>query len=60
MIIIGVERSWRNRSVTVCLVCRIEIVYGVFVAIKIRQILCSTLNGRFLRHLTLFLFFVEI
>ena len=27
---------WRNRLVTVCLVCRIEIVYGVFVAMKIR------------------------
>ena len=60
MIIIGAERSWRNRSVTVCLVCRIETVYGVFVAVKIRQILCSTSNGSFLRHVTLFLFFGEI
>ena len=38
MIIIGAERSWQNRSVTVCLVCRIEMEYGVFVAVKIRQI----------------------
>ena len=37
VIIIGVERSCQN-TVTVCLVCRIEMVYGVFVAVKIRQI----------------------